>query len=74
MKIKDIDYKVLEQKVMAVHCDELLKRYKDGGLTEKRYRWDLISYYALPFVCDVLYKYCDDGHIDTAMQRITNTH
>lgn len=38
---------------------------------EKRLRWDLI-YFALGsrWICDNLYNYADDTHIDTALKKI----
>ncbi len=38
---------------------------------EKRLRWDL-SYYAglTPYICDNVYAYADDSHVDTALRAI----
>ena len=38
---------------------------------DKRFRWDL-SYAAklTPWVCDNLYSYLDDSHVDTALRSI----
>ena len=38
---------------------------------EKRLRWDW-SYYAKlsPFICDNIYTYADDTHVDTALKNI----
>ena len=51
-----------------------LSQYKEKGLTEKRYRWDL-SYSAklTPWICKNLYSYLNDDHIDTALRVITGT-
>ena len=43
--------------------------------TAKRYRWDLVHVARLtPWICDNLYGYLNDSHIDTALRRITNTN
>lgn len=40
---------------------------------EKRLRWDLTYYAGLSqWICDNLYEYLDDGHIDTALRRIVS--
>jgi hypothetical protein len=38
---------------------------------EKRLRWDLLYYAGLSgWICDNLYSYLDDSHIDTALRYI----
>lgn len=42
-----------------------------GKDTEKRCRWDCVSGAKLsPWVCDNLYPYLNDDHIDTALRKI----
>jgi len=44
------------------------ERVKD---IEKRFRWDLMYAANLsPWICDNLYSYMDDSHIDTALRSI----
>ena len=44
------------------------------GYTDKKIRWLLLNGSGLtPFVCNTLYKYLNDSHIDTALRKITNT-
>lgn len=56
---------------------ETLEEYKAHGLTAKRWRWDLlwraqrVGYLPERFIEDVLYTYCNDEHIDTALRRCT---
>ena len=39
----------------------------------KRLRWDWAYYADLsPWICDTLYAYVDDTHIDTALKRVIN--
>lgn len=80
MKIEPHDYKILFDAIQTVRRNNpemTLDYYILNNLGKdhaKRWRWDLL--YAakkfLPdhFVCDVLYKYMDDTHIDTALKKI----
>ncbi len=51
-------------------------QYLSAGLTDKRYRWDVLHasrpngkpYWK--FLTDELYPYLDDTHIDTALRHI----
>lgn len=54
--------------------EEVKKDYTAKGLSMERMRWDLTYYAKLtPWICDNLYNYLNDGHIDTALRRMTNT-
>lgn len=80
MKIEFHDYRILFDAIQTVRRNnpEMTLNYyienKLGKDHAKRWRWDLL--YAakkfLPdnFVCDVLYKYMNDTHIDTALKNI----
>ena len=38
---------------------------------EKRLRWDMSYYSGLtPYICDNVYSYADDTHVDTALRQI----
>jgi hypothetical protein len=58
----------------------MLDEYRSQGLSEKRYRWDLLRMTTVAgidgirWICDNLYDYMNDDHIDTALRRITNTN
>ena len=71
MKIKPEDYEHLKKAIAPLDTEELRKQYKDAGLSDKRYRWDL-SYKAnlTKFICDTLYPYMNDVHIDTALKSL----
>jgi hypothetical protein len=45
--------------------------YKAGGLSDRRYRWDL-SYAAglSGWIASTVYQYANDEHIDTALRAI----
>lgn len=60
----------LKETVIANALDD--PRTKDY---KKRARWDL-CYAAIPskWICDNLYPYANDDHIDTALKRITNLY
>lgn len=83
MKISSGSFQILHDAVKKAQRDSgiALAQYKEAGLSEKRYRWDLLYYAAsrkagtLPqhWICDVLYRKEDlnDNHIDTALRKIT---
>lgn len=81
MKIKPEHYAKLEKGVRAAveqhpHSREA---YQKAGMSEKRYRWDLLYASQIDgvsgnlWICDALYPYANDDHIDTALRRITRT-
>ena len=45
--------------------------YKRAGMSDKRFRWDVATAAGLvPFMCDYLYAYANDNHIDTALRTV----
>lgn len=47
------------------------KRYKKHGFSTKRLQWDCVRDAGLmPWIVEVLYKYLDDTHIQTALDKI----
>jgi len=74
MKIKTAHYEYMKGKILPIMVEISLSEYQDAGLSEKRYRWDM-SYKAglTTFICDEIYPYANDNHIDTALRKITNT-
>ena len=80
MKITATHYKVLENGIKEKHTDMLANHTQDytkylaAGYSDKRIGWDLLHAAKLtPFVCDTLYKYLNDTHIDTAVLAIMKT-
>ncbi|WNO06023.1 hypothetical protein [Rhodoferax mekongensis] len=79
MKIKPEHLDTLRQHIAALDTPERREQYRKGDFPRaeavkdlnKRYRWDLFNA-AVPakWVCDVLYKYSHDEHIDTALRNI----
>jgi hypothetical protein len=80
MKIEFQDYKILFDAIQQVrrnYPEMTLDYYIKNNLGkdhEKRWRWDLLyaakNFMPQHFVCDVLYKYLNNTHIDTALKKI----
>lgn len=79
MKIKPEDYEHLKAAILgnskAPTLPQFLAGQKPGGpkRTEAGWRHCLISVTPglTQWVCDVLYRYMDDTHLDTALRKIT---
>jgi hypothetical protein len=79
MKMKTEHYDQLAHAIGPLMAKHSFSDYKALNLSAKRYRWDLMS--AARFngvsgsrwICDNLYGYLNDDHIDTALRRITGT-
>lgn len=71
MKIHSEHFSALAAMVQPLDTPEKRAAYRAQNLTDKRYRWDL-AYAAgcTRFICDALYSYLDDTHIDTALRAI----
>ena len=78
MKIKADHYEHMKQAIAAVWTKEKHEAHRKFIINEgkskdveMRLRWDW-SYYAQlsSFVCDPLYTYLDDTHVDTALRAI----
>lgn len=71
MKMTAEHFEKLKQIVSERDTPEARAFYISQGYSDKRYRWDL-AYLAgsIKFICDELYKYLDDEHIDTALRQI----
>ena len=71
MKIKPNDYNTLAAMLGTKDTEFYRSRYVAAGLSTTRYQWDLVrASGAMSFVCNVLYKYLNDSHIQTALNRI----
>jgi hypothetical protein len=56
--------------VLANHPN-MVNQYIAAGLTEKRFRWDVLKAgTSIQWLCDELYPYLNDDHIDTALRAI----
>lgn len=72
MKMKPEHYRYLKEKIDAMPNKEIVyKYYREHGLNDERYRWDLLlSCNLIAWIHDNLYGYLNDSHIDTALRRI----
>lgn len=71
MKIHGDHLAHLRATIEPLDTKERRAAYVAAGLSDKRYRWDLTYAAGLtPWICDTLYPYCNDDHIDTALRRI----
>lgn len=74
MKITPQHYKVMESAIRPLleSAPNAWAIYREFGHSATRFNWDVLRDAGLlPFVCDVLYKYANDSHITTALQKIT---
>jgi hypothetical protein len=71
MKIKPEHLAHLRDAVAQHDTEFHRSRYAAAGLTTMRYQWDLVRHAGLmPWLCDTLYQYLNDTHIQTALNRI----
>ncbi len=76
MKIKSEDYDKLDDAIRALFAKgkttpaEMLKEYREKGLSAKRVRWDCLYLSDGNRQVRELYRYLADSHIDTALRRI----
>lgn len=73
MKIKPEHYQHMKLEIEKIlpNLPEIKAAIQNAKDFNKRLRWDL-SYKAklTPYICDNIYSYADDSHIDTALKRI----
>jgi len=71
MKIKSEHFEYLCDAVAKYDTDIRRSNYAAAGLSTRRFQWDLVRHAGLmPWICDTLYKYLNDNHIQTALNRI----
>ena len=80
MKMKKEHYKQISDGINEVFEKypekDLIATYKKAGLSKTRFAWDILrsatidNKKGMNFVCDTLYKYLNDIHIETAIFRI----
>jgi len=73
MKIKPEHVAYIAAAIKPFDTYEMRKAYADGQLTALRYRFDLLYRAKLsPWLCDNVYPYANDDHLDTALRHILN--
>jgi len=75
MKIKPEDLQTLKALIEPILQKTPVSMYRQANPTfsDKRVRWDYFHAAgrpALTFLCDVLYEYMNDSHMDTALKTI----
>jgi len=71
MKITSSHFETLSLALGSVDTPERRAAYRKAGLSTRRYQWDLVRIAGLmTWLCDTLYKYLNDDHIQTALNRI----
>jgi hypothetical protein len=71
MKIKPVHFEALSLALSPVDTPERRAAYREAGLSTRRYQWDLVRIAGLmTWLCDNLYSYLNDDHIQTALNRI----
>lgn len=71
MKIKANHYEHIKQAIIAIENRPTVNSYRIQGLSDRRYRWDMLYLANLSkYICDNLYSYMGDEHIDTALRMI----
>ncbi len=71
MKMKPEHFDYLRATVGAYDSAQARAEYRAKGLSLKRYQWDITYTAGLTrFICEALYPYLNDDHIQTALNRI----
>ena len=71
MKIKQEHYDYIKKTMLANSSAPTLQSYLARGLSEKRWRWDMLYAVKLSsWICANIYPYANDDHIDTALRSI----
>ena len=82
MKITSEHFAQLKAAITEAHqCwgERIRPTCQDANDPAKRYRWDLLNcatrlgVLPITWVCDELYPYLNDDHIDTALRKIMKT-
>ena len=72
MKMQPEHFATLKTMLAPVATSDFYRsRYLAAGLSTKQFQWDAVQHVgAMTFICDVLYKYLNDDHIQTALNKI----
>lgn len=74
MKIKQEHIKYIQTAICKDGSAPYLQEYISNGLTAKRWRWDLLNRANISkWICENIYPYANDDHIDSALRHITGT-
>lgn len=71
MKIKPEHYEHMRAAIAPIDTNETRAAYIAAGRNTTQYQWDLLCAAKLmPWLCDTLYPYLNDSHIQTALNKI----
>jgi hypothetical protein len=71
MKIKPEHASYMASLIVKADTEFHRSRYIAAGLSDMRYRWDLVRHVGLiPWICDNLYTYANDDHINTVLRKL----
>jgi hypothetical protein len=71
MKIQPAHFDYMCATLTACDTEFHRSRYQAAGLTTRRYQWDMVRQAGLmSWICDTLYAYLNDNHIQTALNKI----
>lgn len=71
MKMQPSHFAHLQQALAPLDTDFHRSRYAAAGLSTRRYQWDMVRHAGLmSWLCDTLYPYLNDTHIQTALNKI----
>lgn len=72
MKIQQEHVEFIDNAIRDFNTVEAKQHYVSQGLSAKRYRWDLLYKAGLSkWLCDNIYPYANDDHIDTVLRSLT---
>jgi hypothetical protein len=73
MKMQSAHFDHIAEQIAALDTPALRAAYRDAGLSLKRYQWDVTWKAGLSaYICNTLYPYLNDDHIQTALNRIVS--
>lgn len=71
MKMQPEHFKHMQKALSVCDTDFYRARYEAANLTTLRYQWDMVRHAGLmSWLCDTLYTYLNDDHIQTALNKI----
>lgn len=71
MKMQPVHFEHMRSSIAKFDTDFHRSRYAAAGLSTTRYQWDLVRAAGLtPWLCETLYSYLNDSHIQTALNKI----
>ena len=71
MKMQPEHFNYMSVALAACDTDFYRARYRAAGLTTRRYQWDMVRHAGLmTWLCNTLYIYLNDDHIQTALNKI----